>query len=185
MAALAGTPVRHIRDLAIMGFIEVIRHLPTVLSNIAHCKQDIAAWKPDALIGIDYPGFNLRIEGWAHKQGIRTIHYISPQLWAWKKGRLKGMRRNLDSLCYILPFEQQFYATNHMPQATYVGHPLIDAISQWNVDNKQQLAESQLPTIALLPGSRRQEIQRSLPYMIRLARRHPEYNFSIAFNLLK
>lgn len=180
MAALAGTPVRHIRDLAIMGFIEVIRHLPTVLSNITHCKQDIAAWRPDALIGIDYPGFNLRIEGWAHKQGIRTIHYISPQLWAWKKGRLKGMRRNLDSLCYILPFEQQFYATNHMPQATYVGHPLIDAISQWNVDNKQQLAESQLPTIALLPGSRRQEIQRSLPYMIRLARRHPEYNFSIA-----
>ena len=93
MMQVAGTPVRHIRDLAIMGFVEVVAHLRTVLGNISFCKRDILQWKPDAVIGIDYPGFNLKIEKWAHQNGIKAIHYISPQLWAWKKGRIKGMRQ--------------------------------------------------------------------------------------------
>ena len=227
----AGEPVRHIRDLAIMGFVEVVMHLRTVLGNIRFCKRDIQDWKPDAVIGIDYPGFNLKIEKWAHEHGFKAIHYISPQLWAWKKGRLKGMRQYLDLLCYILPFEQDFYAKNSLPQATYVGHPLIEVINQKRSDsslNTHPETDSSLithhetdsslithpetdsslithqtdsslithhetdsslithhsslnkPLIALLPGSRRQEIKNSLPTMVRLAHRHPEYQFVIA-----
>ena len=208
----AGEPVRHIRDLAIMGFVEVVMHLRTVLGNISFCKRDIQDWKPDAVIGIDYPGFNLKIEKWAHEHGFKAIHYISPQLWAWKKGRLKGMRQYLDLLCYILPFEQDFYAKNSLPQATYVGHPLIEVINQKRSDSSlithpetdsslitHQETDSSLnthpetdsslithhsslnkPLIALLPGSRRQEIKNSLPTMVRLANRHPEYQFVIA-----
>lgn len=173
----AGMPVRHIRELAIMGFVEVILHLPTVLANIRFCKKDIEEWQPDAVIGIDYPGFNLKIEKWAHEHGFKAIHYISPQLWAWKKGRLKGMRKYLDRLCYILPFEQQFYAEHKMPQATYVGHPLLEIIQchpkeePFNFDSR--------PIIALLPGSRKQELLNSLPRMVNLARRHPEYHFVV------
>ena len=228
----AGEPVRHIRDLAIMGFVEVVMHLRTVLGNISFCKRDIQDWKPDAVIGIDYPGFNLKIEKWAHEHGFKAIHYISPQLWAWKKGRLKGMRQYLDLLCYILPFEQDFYAKNSLPQATYVGHPLIEVINQKRSDSSlnthhetdsslithhetdsslitHQETDSSLithhetdsslithhetdsslithhsslnkPLIALLPGSRRQEIKNSLPTMVRMANRHPEYQFVIA-----
>lgn len=182
MSAVASEPVRHIRDLAIMGFIEVVAHLRTVLGNIKFCKRDILQWQPDALIGIDYPGFNLKIEKWAHAHGIKAIHYISPQLWAWKKGRIKGMRQYLDSLCYILPFEQDFYASNNMPQAVYVGHPLLDAITTQSVCQSANLSISQsdAPIIALLPGSRKQELKRSLPLMAQLAQRHPEYHFVVA-----
>lgn len=172
----AGQPMRHIRDLAIMGFVEVVLHLRTVLGNISFCKRDILEWQPDTVIGIDYPGFNLKIEKWAHNHGIKAVHYISPQLWAWKKGRLKGMRKYLDLLCYILPFEQQFYAENSLPQAVYVGHPLPEVIR--NPESGIQHSES--PIIALLPGSRKQEIKNSLPYMARLAANHPEYSFVIA-----
>ena len=177
MAAVGGAPVRHIRDLAIMGFVEVVAHLGTVLGNIRFCKQDILAFQPDVVVGIDYPGFNLKIEAWAHKQGFKTVHYISPNLWAWKKGRIKGMRKNLDRLCYILPFEQRFFAENDMPQALYVGHPLLDAV-------KDNLFESAFggkrPVIALLPGSRRQELKKNLPLMVQLAAQHPEYRFIVA-----
>lgn len=177
MAAVGGTPVRHIRDLAIMGFVEVAIHLRTVLGNISFCKRDIEAWHPDVVVGIDYPGFNLKIEAWAHEQGFKTVHYISPNLWAWKKGRIKGMKKNLDRLCYILPFEQRFFADNDMQQALYVGHPLLDAV-------KDHLFESayggKRPVIALLPGSRRQELKNSLPLMVQLAKKHPEYRFMVA-----
>jgi lipid-A-disaccharide synthase len=172
-----GQPVKHIRDLAIMGFIEVVLHLRTVLGNISFCKKDILSWHPDVVIGIDYPGFNLKIEKWAHEHGIKAIHYISPQLWAWKKGRLKGMRSYLDRLCYILPFEQQFYAENNLPQATFVGHPLIEIIQ--NRPQDEPFAFDNRPIIALLPGSRRQELLKSLPCMVNLARRHPEYHFVV------
>jgi lipid-A-disaccharide synthase len=181
----AGEPVRHIRDLAIMGFVEVVMHLRTVLGNISLCKRDILDWKPDAVIGIDYPGFNLKIEKWAHEHGFKAVHYISPQLWAWKKGRLKGMRQYLDLLCYILPFEQDFYARNDMPQAVYVGHPLVEVVSAQRTVNSE-LTTNHLtlntnnPLIALLPGSRRQEIKKCLPDMVRLAAHHPEYHFVIA-----
>ena len=180
MMQVAGKPVRHIRDLAIMGFIEVVMHLRTVLGNISLCKRDILAWQPDAVIGIDYPGFNLKIEKWAHTHGIKTVHYISPQLWAWKKGRLKGMRRYLDRLCYILPFEQEFYATNNLPQAVYVGHPLVECIADLKDPKDLNDPKDNRPIIALLPGSRRQEIKNSLPYMVRLAANHPEYQFVVA-----
>lgn len=178
MAEAAGMkPVRHIRELAIMGFVEVVAHLSTVLGNISYCKQDVAAFKPDVVVGIDYPGFNLKIEAWAHKQGFKTVHYISPNLWAWKKGRINGMKKSLDSLCYILPFEERFFAENDMPQAVYVGHPLLDVVSgQWSAVSGQ----GDKPTIALLPGSRRQELKNSLPLMAGLARRHPEYRFVVA-----
>ena len=145
-----GEPMRHIRDLAIMGFVEVVLHLRTVLGNISFCKRDILDWHPDAVIGIDYPGFNLKIEKWAHEHGFKTIHYISPQLWAWKKGRLKGMRQYLDRLCYILPFEQQFYAENDMPQALYVGHPLVEIIHGRPQD--EPFAFDGRPIIVLLPA---------------------------------
>lgn len=192
MAAVGGAPVRHIRDLAIMGFVEVVAHLGTVLGNIRFCKQDILGYRPDVVVGIDYPGFNLKIEAWAHKQGFKTVHYISPNLWAWKKGRIKGMRKNLDRLCYILPFEQRFFAENQMPQAVYVGHPLLDAVRESNTtassssDHNSHFfgcssvkAEEQ-PKITLLPGSRRQELRHSLPLMVQLANRHPEYRFVVA-----
>ena len=163
MAAVGGTPVRHIRDLAIMGFVEVVAHLGTVLGNIRFCKQDILAFQPDVVVGIDYPGFNLKIEAWAHQQGFKTVHYISPNLWAWKKGRIKGMKKSLDRLCYILPFEQRFFADNDMQQALYVGHPLLDAVK----DSLFAPAFSgKRPIIALL--------------MVQLADRHPEYRFIVA-----
>ena len=177
MSSVGGTPVRHIRDLAIMGFVEVLANLRTVLGNIAFCKRDIAQWHPGVVVGIDYPGFNLKIEAWAHKQGYKTVHYISPNLWAWKKGRIKGMRRTLDRLCYILPFEEQFFADNDMRQAVYVGHPLLDAIEAFN---KTALPYTDKNIIALLPGSRRMELKNNLPLMVRLAQQHPEYHFVVA-----
>lgn len=180
MAAIGGTPVRHIRDLAIMGFVEVAAHLRTVLGNIALCKKDIEQWRPDVVVGIDYPGFNLKIEAWAHKQGYKTLHYISPNLWAWKKGRIRGMRNTLDRLCYILPFEEQFFAENDMPQAVYVGHPLLDAIANHQLSNPHLTLKADKPIVALLPGSRRQELKNSLPQMVRLANNHRDYRFVVA-----
>lgn len=179
MRAQAGTePARHIRDLAYMGFVEVAMHLRTILGNIQFCKHDILQFAPDVLVTIDYPGFNLKIADFAHRHGIRTLHYVSPQLWAWKKGRIKGMRRSLDKLCYILPFEQQFYAQNHFPQAIYVGHPLLDAVDDCRAENRA--LGSGKPLVVLLPGSRRQEIKRMLPPMLRLADAHPECRFVVA-----
>ena len=179
MQDVAGKPVRHIRDLAIMGFVEVATHLRTVLGNIRFCKQDIIQYQPDVVVTIDYPGFNLKIAQFAHQHGIKTVHYISPQLWAWKKGRIKKMRHSLDKLCYILPFEQDFYAKNDFPQAVYVGHPLLDAVAQYREDTTDSLDYGK-PIIALLPGSRQQEIKRVLPTMLTVADRHPEYQFVVA-----
>ena len=182
MSQVAGKPVRHIRDLAIMGFVEVLQNLSTVTGNLNLCKQDILQFNPHAIVYIDYPGFNLRIARFAHDKGFLNIHYISPQLWAWKKGRIRGMRRNLDCLCYILPFEQDFYARNNFPQAVYVGHPLLDAVERFkNMPADQTIpVHPQRPLVALLPGSRRQELKTALPPMLQVARKHPEYDFVIA-----
>ncbi len=179
MQAVTGTPVRHIRDLAFMGFVEVLLHLKTVLGNIDFCKRDILQFHPDVIVYIDYPGFNLKIAQFAHQHGFKNVHYISPQLWAWKKGRIKPMRRDLDKLCYILPFEQAFYAHNHLPQAVYVGHPLLDAVAQFKASTPISNPEGK-PIIALLPGSRRMELSKMLPPMLRIAQHHPEYHFVIA-----
>ncbi len=178
MLEAGGTMVCHIRNLAIMGFWEVLTHLKTVLGNIAFCKKDILAFRPDAMIFIDYPGFNLRIAKFTHRQGIKNYYYISPQIWAWKKGRIKKMRRTLDALYYIQPFERRFYNENSFPNALYVGHPLLDEVQRYRQNQPKQSEESKV--IALLPGSRKQELKRSLPIMLQVAAQYPDLHFCIA-----
>lgn len=175
------TQVRHIRDLAFMGFLEVVSHLSEVLGNIRMCKKDIEAFHPDVMVFIDYPGFNLKIAKYTHARGYRNVYYISPQIWAWKKGRIRPMRRDLDRLCYILPSERRFYAENSFPQACYVGHPLLDEVQRYRKCGQSPLAfDDSRPLIALLPGSRKQELKRMIPLMMRLVERHPEYRFVVA-----
>ena len=173
--------VKHIRDLAIMGFVEVLMNAKTVLQNLEFCKQDILDFQPDVVVMVDYPGFNLKIAKFAHSQGIKTVFYISPQIWAWKSGRIKSMRRDLDKLCYILPSEREYFAKVDFPAGVYVGHPLLDEVEYY----KQQAAEQSVdmdskPIIALLPGSRKQEIKQVLPAMLSVARMHPEYQFVVS-----
>ena len=181
-AGLPAVQVRHISTLAYMGFLEVVTHLKTILHNMRMCKSDLLAFQPDAVIYVDYPGFNLKIARYAHQHGLRNFHYISPQLWAWKKGRIKKMRKILDRLYCILPFEEKFYADNHFAPARYVGHPLLDAVNQFR---SNESAASPFPwsadkTIALLPGSRRQELRKVLPQLMEVARRHTDYHFVVA-----
>jgi lipid-A-disaccharide synthase len=176
MAEAGATVVKHYRDLAFMGFVEVLKNLRTILGNLSFCKQDILAYQPDALVLIDYPGFNLRIAKWAKKQGIRVVYYISPQIWAWHKSRVHDIRRNVDLLLVILPFEQGFYA-EHGIRAQFVGHPLLDALQGVEQDTATGRASRQ---ITLLPGSRKQEIQKILPPMLAATRHFPEYDFVVA-----
>ncbi|MBL7962239.1 MAG: lipid-A-disaccharide synthase [Flavobacteriales bacterium] len=172
--------VKHIRDLAFMGFTEVLLNLGTILRNMAFCKRDIASWQPDALILIDYPGFNLRMAEYAHGLGIPVHYYISPQLWAWKAGRVEIVRRAVDHMYVILPFEKEWYAERGVV-VEFVGHPLLDALTQ-----DQQPAEAwdrgtdPRPVVALLPGSRRQEIARMLPVMLRMAPLFRSHRFVVA-----
>src|SRR5690554_159743 len=128
MKAVGGTEVMHYRDLAFMGFLEVLLNLGTILKNIKFCKKDIQSFDPDAIIFIDYPGFNLRIAKWARKKGYRTHYYISPQIWAWKENRVHNIKRDIDKMYVILPFEKDFYEEKHNFPVHFVGHPLIDAI---------------------------------------------------------
>jgi lipid-A-disaccharide synthase len=180
MAAAGAEVVKHYRELAFMGFTQVIMNLRTILRNIAACKRDIAAFKPDALVLIDYPGFNMRMAAWAREQGIPVHWYISPQVWAWKKGRVRALKRTVDHMYVILPFEQEWYARHGM-QVEFVGHPLLDALEQ---EGRSPLAAlpgtDERPVVALLPGSRHQEITRILPLMAATARRFPEYRFVLA-----
>ncbi len=185
MQSVGGTMVKHIRDLAIMGFVEVVAHLRTVLANIKLCKQDILAFNPDAVIFIDYPGFNLRIAKFTHSHGFKNFYYISPQVWAWKKGRIKTMRKVLDKMFVILPFEKPFYDKNNVSNVEYVGHPLLDAVADFKSVNKEDDFRKQhnlddRPIIALMPGSRKMELRKMMSTMADLASRHPEYNFVIA-----
>ncbi|KWW29761.1 MAG: lipid-A-disaccharide synthase [bacterium P3] len=173
--------VKHINALAYMGFIEVGMHLRSIARNIGLCKEDLLRYRPDAVIYIDYPGFNLKIARFAHRHGLHNYYYISPQLWAWKKGRIKTMRQTLDRLYCILPFEERFYAENHFEAACYVGHPLLDAVEQFRRHaDKDILSRDRQHIVALLPGSRRQELKRMLPQMARLAHRYPQYRFVVA-----
>lgn len=178
MQAAGATLVRHIRDLAFMGFVEVLKHLRTILNNISFCKKDILAFKPDVLVLIDYPGFNLRIAKWAKAQGIRIAYYISPQVWAWKEGRVKEIRRNVDKMLVILPFEQDFYKKWSF-EVTYVGHPLVEVIAAEQA-KPPPVSLSEKPIIALLPGSRRQELSAKLPVMLEMVDRFPDYQFVVA-----
>lgn len=177
MQEAGATLVKHYRDLAFMGFVEVVRHLGTILNNIKFCKKDILAYKPDVLVLVDYPGFNLRIADWAQKQGIKVCYYISPQVWAWKESRVGQIRKTVDKMLVILPFEKEFYKKHHY-SVTYVGHPLIEVI---HTELQKPVATlSQKPVIALLPGSRSQEIHQKLPVMLSMVTRFPGYQFIVA-----
>lgn len=184
MKVAGGTLVKHYKELAFMGFAEVLFNLKTILNNIAFCKKDILDFKPDVLIFIDYPGFNMRIAKWAKKQNIPTHYYISPQIWAWKENRIKDIKRDFDKLYVILPFEKDFYEKKHHFTVEFVGHPLIDAIhNRKKVDELIFRKEHQLderPIIALLPGSRKQEISKMLHEMLAIVDDFPDYQFVIA-----
>jgi len=178
MEEAGATLVKHYRDLAYMGFVEVIKHLGTILNNIKYCKEDILKYKPDVLVLIDYPGFNMRIAEWARKQGLKIVYYISPQVWAWKEKRVKKIKRDVDKMLVILPFEQQFYEKWEY-KVTYVGHPLIEVVSHELQEVPiRKLAEK--PIVALLPGSRKQEIEVKLPVMLSVVKDFPEYQFVLA-----
>jgi lipid-A-disaccharide synthase len=180
----AGAELRmHYRQLAIMGFVEVLMHLGTIRRNFRFAKKDIIRFKPDVLITIDFPGFNLRMARWAHKAGFKTFHYISPNVWAWKQNRVYSMRETLDKLFVILPFETDFYKKFDM-DVEYEGHPLLDAVEQYQPTDESEFRKtlkiSDKPIVAILPGSRKQEISRMLPLMLDTAAKHPEYEYLIA-----
>lgn len=179
-----GTLVKHYRDLAFMGFVEVLYNLKTILGNIKICKKDITDFQPDVIVFIDYPGFNLRIAKWAKEQGFKTHYYISPQIWAWKESRITEIKSNVDKMYVILPFEKDFYEKKHHFPVEFVGHPLIDAIhNQPIIDSAIFREENQLnekPIIAILPGSRKQEITKMLSVMLSVVDDFPDYQFVIA-----
>ncbi|NEN22180.1 lipid-A-disaccharide synthase [Cryomorpha ignava] len=185
MEAEGADVVKHYRDLAFMGFVEVAANLRTILKNFDICKADILKYQPDVLILIDYPGFNLRMAKFAHQNGIKVFYYISPQIWAWKQSRVKQIKAYVDEMYVILPFEKDFYAKFGM-DVTFVGHPLIDAVEHFKKDFSSResfLSENELddrPVIAILPGSRKQEISKMLPLMLNVSKGFPEYQFVIA-----
>ena len=138
MSKIGGTLIKHYKDLAFMGFVEVLFNLKTIFKNITFCKNDIVKFNPDVVIFIDYPGFNMRIAKWAKKKGIKTHYYISPQIWAWKESRIKAIKRDVDQMYVILPFEKTFYEDKHQFPVHFVGHPLIDEISNRTQEEKQK-----------------------------------------------
>ena len=176
MENAGGLLVKHYKELAFMGFTEVIKNLPTIFKNLAYCKKDISKFKPDVLVLIDYPGFNMRITKWAHKQKIKTIYYISPQIWAWKENRVHAIKRDVDKMLVILPFEKDFYKKYNV-EVDYVGHPLVEVITEFNATHAHINKEN---IIALLPGSRKQEIFIKLPIMLEVANHFPNYKFVVA-----
>ncbi len=174
--------VKHYKDLAFMGFIEVIINIRTIAKNLSFCKKDIAEFQPDAIILIDYPGFNMRIAEWAAKRGIRIFYYISPQIWAWKENRIHKIKRDVNKMFVVLPFEKEFYH-KHSYEVDFVGHPLLDVISASAKNPERFITENgleQKPIIALLPGSRKQEISSMLPLMLSVRRHFTDYQFVIA-----
>ena len=185
MAAVGGTPVKHYKDISFMGFWEVFVHLKTILGLLRFCKEDILQYAPDALVLVDYPGFNLRVAKFAKQHQIPVFYYISPQIWAWKKGRIRTIKKNVDEMMVILPFEEAFYAKNGM-KVHYVGHPLLDAVTH-EVRESEEVRDfrtdnclDEREIIALLPGSRKQEITALLPQMLTLVPLFPQYQFVVS-----
>ena len=183
MKAQGATLVKHYRNLAFMGFVEVLMHLKIILNNFKLCKKDILKFAPDAIILIDYPGFNIKIAKFAHKHNIKVYYYISPQVWAWKKRRVHTLKKVVDKMLVILPFEKPFYEEYDM-EAHFVGHPLLDELSKLkNVNRKVFLKQNNLDpkkeVIALLPGSRKQEVSRMLEIMLKTIKFYPNYQFVI------
>lgn len=181
MQAEGGELVKHYAAMAFMGFVEVVANLRTILKNLKSCKADIGAYQPEVLILIDFPGFNLKIAEYAKKQGFTVYYYISPKVWAWNQKRILKIKRVVDHLFCILPFEVEFYKNWGM-DVDYVGNPLLDAISAFK-PNENFIQENQLTgkkIVALLPGSRKQEINFLLPDMLAAAKQFPDYQFIIA-----
>jgi len=183
MQTVGGTLVKHYKELAFMGFLEVLVNIPTIFKNISFCKKDITKFNPDVLIFIDYSGFNLRIAKWAKKHNFRTNYYISPQVWASRSSRVEKIKRDIDAMYVILPFEKEFYK-KHDYNVNFVGHPLIDAIA-----DRQQVDEhlfrkthhlGDKAIIALLPGSRQQEIKKMLSVLLSVVDNFTDYQFVIA-----
>lgn len=185
MQSVGGELIKHYKEMAFMGFFEVATHLRQVLNNIKVCEVDILLYEPDVLILIDYPGFNLRIAEFAHEHGIKVIYYISPQVWAWKKNRIHKIKRCVDEMIVILPFEKEFYEKHQVP-VHFVGHPLLDAIdkdirkSEAVTDFRQRNNLDEREIVAILPGSRKQEIDKMLPVMLEVATQYPQYQFIVS-----
>lgn len=177
MEAAGAMLVMHYRDLAFMGFAEVIKNLPTIMENFKFCKEDIQSFQPDAVILINYSAFNLRMAKWTHQKKYKTIFYISPQVWAWKESRVKAIKKYVDKMIVILPFEKQFYKKWNY-EVEYVGHPLVEVIENFKKDHPTITSASNI--IALLPGSRRQEIKTKLPIMLEASKNFPGYTFIVA-----
>lgn len=188
MAAVGGTPVKHYKELAYMGFIPVLLHLRTIFANMKRCKEDIVAWQPDVLILVDYPGFNLDIAKFVHSHtSIPVFYYISPKVWAWKEYRVKNIKRDVDALFSILPFEVEFFEEKHHYPIQYVGNPTLDEVTSFRASRSETFDEfvranglSSKPIIALLAGSRKQEIKDNLPDMLRAAAAFPDYQLVLA-----
>src|SRR5689334_18907899 len=180
MQQAGGELIKHYRDLAFMGFVEVARNLNKIFANLKFCKEDILQYKPDALILIDYPGFNLRIAKWAKQQNLKVIFYISPQVWAWKENRVKMMKECIDKMLVILPFEKEYFKNKWKWDVEYVGHPLVEVIEKFKVESLTFKDEESSNIVALLPGSRKQEIAKKLPIMLEAVQSFPDYQFVIA-----
>ncbi|WP_297974056.1 lipid-A-disaccharide synthase [uncultured Bacteroides sp.] len=188
MAAVGGTLVKHYKELAYMGFIPVLLHLRTIFANMKRCKEDIVAWQPDVVILVDYPGFNLNIAQYLHaKTPIPVYYYISPKIWAWKEYRIKNIKRDVDELFSILPFEVEFFEGKHHYPIHYIGNPTVDEVTAFRAGHPEIyedfVHENNLepkPIIALLAGSRKQEIKDNLPDMLRAASAFPEYQLVLA-----
>jgi lipid-A-disaccharide synthase len=182
MRDAGGEVVKHIKDLAFMGFLEVLLNIRAILKNMSACKKDILEFKPDVLVLIDYPGFNLRIAEWAHKNGVKVCYYISPQVWAWKQSRVHKIKRFVDHMYVILPFEKAFYEKFNY-SVEYVGHPLLDELKNFQPSEdfiRKLNISSDKPVIALLPGSRRQEVSVKLPIMLEAVKSLTNYRIIVA-----
>ena len=171
--------VKHYKELAFMGFFEVLMNLTTILKNLKFCKEDILAFKPDALVLVDYPGFNIKIAEWAKKENIKVIYYISPQVWAWKEKRVHIIKKCVDKMLVILPFEKEFYRKWNY-DVEYVGHPLVEVVEDFKTKNSSAPNKDTEQIIALLPGSRKQEILKKLPLMLAVSKYFPNYKFVVA-----
>ncbi|QJD77414.1 lipid-A-disaccharide synthase [Spirosoma rhododendri] len=180
MEAAGATLVRHYREMAFMGFVEVARNLGTIRRIMRECQADLLAHRPDVLILIDYSGFNLRVAKFAKAHGIRVFYYIAPKVWAWNPGRAKNIKASVNRLFTILPFETEFFA-RYDYRVDYVGNPLLDALAQFQPDTQflAKLPADERPVVALLPGSRRQEIVGMLPTMLAATRHFPNYRFVV------
>lgn len=170
--------VKHYKDLAFMGFLEVLKNLKTILKNIKFCKSDISAFQPDVIVLIDYPGFNIRISEWAAKNNFKVVYYISPQVWAWKENRVKTLKKTVQKMITILPFEKDFYKEKWNWNVHYAGHPLMEIIDDFKSSHKHLIKNEN--QIAILPGSRKQEIIAKLPIMLEASKSFPDHKFIVA-----